>query len=180
MYSKSEHYEGFCIGICDSIFKHTSCFEKGYSIELRKTIYSNKEKANLLDQLLLPICECYDGASENEKRNWLGIIGQFICQNQFIFKNKAFEYEKEIRAILHIPKEPKGAFKNISERKYRQKNGIIIPYVEFELPKNSIYRINLAPTLKEDIAKNNLTDFLVSKGYNGIKLFPSNIPIRQI
>lgn len=178
MYSKSEHYEGFCLGIYDGVFKHSSCFEKGYNIELRKTIYSDQEKTKLLNKLLLPICECYDDVSETERRTWLSIIGQFIYQNQFVFKNKAFEYEKEIRAILHIPKEQKGAFKNISERKYRQKNGIIIPYIEFTLPKNCIYQINLAPTIKEDIAKNNLTDFLVSKEYNGIKIIPSKVPLR--
>lgn len=179
MYSKSEHYEGFCLGIYDNIFRNTSCHSKGYSIELRKTIYSDYEKTKLLNDLLLPICDCYDKSSENDKQTWISMIGRFIYNNQFIFKNKAFEYEKEARAILHIPKKQKEAFENISERKYRQKNGIIIPYVEFELPKESTYRINLAPTLKEDIAKDNLADFLISKGYNGIKIFPSNIPIRN-
>ena len=177
MYSKSEQYEGFCIGIFNEVFRQSSSFEKGYSIELRKTIYSDIEKRMLVDKLLLPVCEHYESSTEREKREWLSLIELFIYENQFIFKNKAFEYEKEVRAILHIPKEQTIAFENISERKYRQSNGMIVPYVEFELPQKCIYQINLAPNIKEEIAGRNLKDFLESKGYD-IRIYPSNVPIR--
>ena len=178
MYSKSEHYEGFSLGVYNEIFRHHSCFEKGYSIELRKTIYSNEEKEKLFDELILPICGFYKSATKIEKNNCINLIRNFIYKNQFVFKNQAFEYEKEVRAILHVPKEQRSAFQNISERKYRESNGVFIPFIEFELPKNSVRSINLAPTFKEKIAEQNLKDFLESKGYDNIKVFPSNIPIR--
>ena len=180
MYSKSEHYEGFCIGILSDIFKRGSCYGKGYKIELRKVIYSDGEKDSLLKELLAPIYEHYMGLDEFMKAECLKIITRFIFENQFVFKNKAFEYEKELRAILHIPKEQEGAFENISERKYRQIKGMIVPYVEFELPINSIRSINLAPNVKEEISKNNLKDFLSSKGYKNVAISSSNIPIRSM
>lgn len=180
MYSKTDHYEGFSLGISASAFDHLSCYEKGYRIELKKTIYSDRDKTELLSELLLPMCEHYDDATETEKTLWLRFIKQFIHKNQFTFKNKAFEYEKEIRAILQIPKDENNKFENISERKYRQKNGIIIPYVEYQLPYNAVRTINLAPSIKEDIAQNNLADFLSSKGYKSISIVPSGIPIRSL
>lgn len=179
MYSKSEHYEGYCLGFIDTAFQPQSCFEKGYYIDLKYVLYSDKDKTKLLDRLLLPINQYYIKATTLEKNKLVYLIREFIFNYQFVFKNKAFEYEKEIRAVLHVPKKHIGPLENISERKYRMVNGVVVPYVKFEIPHNDFFRVNMAPSIKASIAENNLKDFLSSKGYNDIEIFQSNIPIRS-
>lgn len=178
MYSKSEHYEGYCLGLRSEDFKIRTSFGRGYKIELRNVVYTDSDKTAILDKLLIPIMQHYNEYSIQDKLVVIEIIKQLIFNYQFVFKNKAFEYEKEIRAILHVPKNLNSTLVNLSERKYRTVNGMIVPYVEYEIPHANLLSVNLAPSLKEEINKNNLTDFLVSKKYDNVKVYGSEIPLR--
>ena len=180
MYSKSNHYEGYCIEISTSAFKQEINCGKGFSIDIFKVIYDEEEKFRLIKNVLLPIAKVYDSCSNKEKENFIYIIEHMIYEFQFIFKNKAFAYEDEIRAVLHMPKNEKSCENIISERKYRQSNGLIVPYVVCSLNPLNIKSITIAPTIKEEIAKNNLKDYLDSKKLSHVKIISSDIPIRTI
>lgn len=180
MYSKADHYEGFCIEFSPEVFLDNSGYRNGYTVELAKVIYDESKKMELMEKVLSPIMNLYDSATEQDQKNLLFIVKEMIKDFEFIFKNKSFSYEEEIRAILHIPKTANGYEGKISERKYRQCNGMIVPYVIYNLKPSSVRNITIAPTIKEEIAASNLKDYLVSKGLNHVKIIKSDIPIRSV
>ncbi len=180
MYSKAEHYEGFCIEFSSEAFSQKQYYRKGFSLELVKVIYDEKTKMNLIEDVLSPIINLYDDATPKDKENLLSIIKVMIKNFQFVFKNKSFSYEEEIRAVLHIPKNDVAYESKISERKYRQSKGLIVPYVIFDVDRISVRSITIAPTIKEEIAVNNLADYLKSKMLPHVRIIPSDIPIRTI
>lgn len=180
MYSKAEHYEGFCIEFSASAFSQSKYYRKGFTIELVKVIYDERKKMELIDKVLSPIMALYDSAAEKDKKSLLSIVKVMIRDFQFTFKNKSFSYEEEIRAILHIPKASINDIEQVSERKYRQSKGLIVPYVVYRMDAISAISVTIAPTIKEEIAISNLKDYLCSKSLNHININVSDIPIRTI
>ncbi len=176
-YTKSQHYEGYCIGFTPDEFRHNTCFGGNYDIVLKEVVYSDSDKNKILDTILLNWANIYDNSNDDKKNAIIEYIDSDLQEFQFIFKNKCFEHEKEVRAILRLPIDFKGNSK-ISDRKFRTNNGYIIPYVEYNITTNRIYSIIVPPMLKDDIAERNLRNFLDSKGYSSVKIFNSNIPVR--
>ncbi len=176
-YSKSKHYEGYNIGLFSHYFDKNTCFEKGYSIQLKKVIYSKQDKISLFDDLLIPLSKEYDNASVEDKRLIISAIKIFMDEYQFIFKNECFEHEKEVRAILRVPKH---ASNNMSGLKveFRNSNGYLVPYVNFKLQKCIIPRITIAPILEKTIAKRTIKEFMELMGHSSTDVQVSNIPIR--
>ena len=149
-------------------------------MELVKVIYDEHKKMELIDGVLSPIMSLYDTANTKDKESLLSIVKVMIRDFQFTFKNKSFSYEEEIRAVLHIPKTLTSGIEQISERKYRQSNGLIVPYVIYRMDAVSAKTVTIAPTIKEEIAINNLKDYLCSKELNHIDIITSDIPLRNI
>lgn len=73
-YSKSQHYEGYNIGFMSDIFKEHQSYERGYSIQLKRVLYTNKEKDEILDKIILPYGEYF----EEKYRNSHGYIVPYI------------------------------------------------------------------------------------------------------
>lgn len=180
MYSKADHYEGFCIEFASTNFTYNNCYKNGFNIELHTVIYDEQQKFDLIDKVISPIIKLYDSASRQDKEYLLSMITEMIRKFQFVFKNKSFSYEEEVRAILHIPKTSVSDTEYFSKRKYRQNNGLIVPYVEYYFDPSNALSITIAPTMKEEIAITNLKDYLCSKGLNHIDIISSDIPIRFI
>lgn len=180
MYSKAEHYEGFCVEFYSSAFSRKQYYRKGFSVELVKVIYDERKKMEVIEGVLSPIMGLYDSVTKRDKENLLSIVKIMIRDFQFVFKNKSFSYEEEIRAVLHIPKTESNNTGQVSERKYRQSNGLIVPYVIYNMEASSVRSITIAPTIKEEIAVNNLKDYLCSKKLSHIHIISSDIPIRNV
>lgn len=176
-YTKSQHYEGYSIGFHCPFLAGDAGFEKGYSLEFKRVIYSDYEKTALLDKLLLPSDEIYRTSSDEERLKLLSIIQDFLNDYQFAFKNTAFQHEREIRAILRIPKEPVPGGVQF-EVKYRNSNGYIVPYVEFNALPNTIEKITVAPLLQAEISQKNIKEMLERRGYYGVAVDISTVPVR--
>lgn len=88
-----------------------------------------------------------------------------------IYKDKAYEYEKEIRLI--------GEFKDLPA-KFREKNGYIIPYKEVFFAKEQIKSMTLGPCQNMDNAEYSLRQFLDSRGFEHVEIKRSEIPYRNI
>jgi len=98
-----------------------------------------------------------------------------IAELQFCFKDEHFSHEKEVRAILKIPKDRD--ISNELTTKYRTGNGYIIPYVEVPVPKEAITSVTVGPLLEKELAKKNVKEMLESRGYS-CDVYTSEIPIR--
>ncbi len=172
-YSKSKHYGGYSIGI----FKdQLADITDGCSIKLRQVIYDDQKKETIFDKFLIPCAKEYDSKNPSEQQGMLKFIKVKLEEFQYIFKNSCFAHEKEVRAILYVPKDFKGN-DIVSKRMYRNNNGIIVPYVELKR-ELVVSDLVIGPLNEPETAKRNLEDFLKEHGQFGVKIHESKIPIR--
>lgn len=176
-YTKSQHYEGYCVGFHPNEFNIINNIGEKYDISLKEVVYSNSAKEKILDRVLTPWAGIYDESSNEKKDAIIEFLNTELQNYQFIFKNRCFEHEKEVRAILRIPKDFDKNSK-ISERMYRSSNGYIKPFIKYNVSPNMIYSITLPPLSKDEIATKNLEDFLVNLGHNNVRIFSSSVPVR--
>lgn len=87
-------------------------------------------------------------------------INQLQSQIATFIKHCAYEYEKEVR------------FKGMKaqEIKYRISNGLLVPYIEQEIPFDALSEIVIGPTLDAERMKNALDMMIYSKGLGGANL----------
>ena len=87
-------------------------------------------------------------------------------------KNDAFHEENEYRCVIQN-KDPKDIC-------FREKNGIVVPYVEVKIPKEAIAEIIIGPTNKSELTSYSVLNMLKTKEYDweNINIFTSMIPYR--
>ena len=114
---------------------------------------------------------CYGSISEYlERQNKLLPILLSIYLPQIV-KDEAFAYENEVRIV--------GYFKD-APTKYRDKNGLKIPYKEIFFPKEQLESITLGPCISTNENEEILIDFLKSRGMQNVIIKKSKIPYRNI
>ena len=176
-YTKSRHYEGYSIGVSPWHLSHSQYKNSDYKLSVHDVIYTRDDKYRLFEEYFLPLLIAYDSASDEQKVSILFAVQKAVNNLQFIFKDEHFQHENEVRAILLVPK----TFTQnnvLSERKYRESNGYIIPYVEYTLAGYDLREIITAPLFEQELAQNNLQSMLTQRGYTNVNIKPSMIPIR--
>lgn len=109
-------------------------------------------------------------------------INEMIIILSPIIKHSCFEYEKEHRMVasIKINRDIDGKIIIPQFVKYRMnKNGNIIPYIEIEIPIESIKEIILGPCANSDIIGNSLSLEMDSCGFGRIPIIPSSLPYRR-
>ena len=97
-------------------------------------------------------------------------------------KNSSFEYEKEIRIIIRIPKDKLEELKKNRIYKERYCNGLKIPYIELSFSQDAVEGITVAPMNKDVNVEKEIEKYMDEQGYDisrmryGIK--KSEVPIR--
>lgn len=178
-YAKNNKYEGYNIGCKSEIFEKKindvwfgNNKEKYNLSNLKKVIYDDEEKKKHYKDTIINCYESYE-LGLSLKRISL-FLSDVLLETQLLFKHKCFESEKEVRAIMYIPKEKSGY-----DIKYRIRNGIIVPYIEVTVEnKKHLSDITIAPLLNDEIAKVNLEQYLNANGYKNIEVKNSKLPIR--
>lgn len=93
------------------------------------------------------------------------------------FKNKAFEHEQEVRLVYWVSDDENDNL-GVKEIKYRQKNGIVIPYFQVHFDDEQVKSLMVGPLIQAEIADSTINDMLIHRGYSGVKVTHSEIPIR--
>lgn len=182
-YSNGTAYEGINIGFAkEDLEEYTHCgADHGYSIKLLEVLYDDSKKKELVKSLIKDVYTLFQSNDVIMLRKY---IESCINDWSICFKNPAFEHEKECRLVYCIPKETKGNDKSIKhfDVNYRVKNGIFIPYIEENIPKDTVHKLTLGPLLgddKQEIQKQIIEDFLRNRGYDCcIEVNNSRVPIR--
>ena len=94
---------------------------------------------------------------------------------RFLFKHPCFVAEEEVRCILEIPRGEINDKKQF-EIKYREQNGILVPYVEVQMDKKVITNIKIGPLAPENAITS--TEQFAQAFKAGIKVTKSDLPIR--
>lgn len=185
-YSKENRYEGYNLGFqFNNSTDLSHCFQSLRNdavIDLFKIVYDDSEKKKLLLDLLKSLYDQCDFNKDDERRKFKEEILKHANNLRYLFKHEAFIHENEIRFILRIPHSRTGY-----DIKFRQKNGIIIPYIDLKMEKRFLKRITIGPLIEASKAKNTLGFLLKQRGYeiakdendkNGVYICESTIPIR--
>jgi hypothetical protein len=88
-----------------------------------------------------------------------------------LIKNRHYRYEKEVRYV--------GNFKD-SKIKFRERNGIVIPYKEVYFPKEQLESVMIAPSLEQTLATDAIRKFLDNRGFEHVRIKTSTIPYRNL
>lgn len=173
-YSKSNRYEGYNIGFIGLEHAYKGNLQTSYTLDFRRVIYNDREKKELLDEYLKPLNDYYPKATSRERSEIELCVRLFVETYQFLFKHSSFSHEKEVRAILKVPRKG-GPY----PKHFRNSNGYIVPYVELEFPKSSVTEITSAPMLQKELAERNIKELLQTYQYpDKIAVRCSSVPVR--
>lgn len=88
-------------------------------------------------------------------------------------KNENYEFEDEIRCYISNHDNKKDVF-------FKVKNGIIVPFVNVEIPKDALKSIVIGPTNKSELTMQSMMHLLIINGYDwhDILISMSKVPYR--
>lgn len=175
-YSKSRHYEGYNIGF--RLPTEPTPPDKGYTMDLIKVVYDDSLKREMIKKYVAAVyCVWREGKGADL---WLkGWIDGLLNLVLFALKSRHFSHEEEVRMVLRVPQKYRTTGINeVSQRKYRESNGFIVPYVEFHFERAAIRDIHVAPLLESEMAVKNVKDMMAQRNHPDIDVSPSEIPIR--
>lgn len=135
-YVKGNVYQGYNLGISNRFIHDIRASEP--LVDRYKLIYDDKEKQQKIQNFLETI---YAKMAEAESVQTIqDYIGIFLSKYRYVFKNRHFEHEKEVRAIIYRKKD-------ISQEdiKFRTANGLIIPYIELDFDRHNLHQVGAIP-----------------------------------
>lgn len=120
-------------------------------------------------------------AKESDNEIAFQRVKDYLALVRYFYKAGAFEYEKECRLLLAVPKNSAHTF----DTKFREKDGYIIPYVEIELSDwqqrlGLIKGITVGPFANKELASKGIIALLENRGYliESKNVLHSTIPVR--
>ncbi|MGY4892884.1 UNVERIFIED_CONTAM: DUF2971 domain-containing protein [Xanthomonas axonopodis] len=125
-------------------FDSESLKESG--LKLRDCIYDSKSKAGqALQQLTDAVASISQSMAKNNGCSDVDSIDKEIglIELAATFKDQGFEEESEVRMIAHPHQH---------HIKYRPKNGVLIPYIEVEIPAEAIVGVRVGPIRDQHLA----------------------------
>ena len=178
-YSKGKSYTGYNIGFNkDLLIK--DMIEKEFHPIYGSVIYDTKKQAKILTSIFKKWNTQIKNLS-NTRKNYevhlFDLIFELIDILSIVslfFKNPQFNNEKEYRIVLVNGVDIKSA----KQTKIIEKNGLFIPYIEYNFSHNTVSNVNIGPTLDERIFYASTNRMLMNYGYENIDVRKSKIPLR--
>lgn len=194
-YVKNGQYQGYNIGFKIHNFLNTFDTPDDKHIDALSVYYGNviydKNKQTLEIEHLINEIESFVSSSETNTTYYLAalMLRTYIDSAGLFFKNINFKSEEEYRIILEIDDKKVPHNKSESEKYFGEnnknlredfctKNGLVVPFIEVSIPKDSISRITISPITEYAIAKESIHEVLKINGYDSVKVYKSQIPIR--
>ena len=106
-----------------------------------------------------------------------------------LLKHPKFSSEREYRIIVQIS-DTRIPYKENEAKKYFGynnkyiiedfcvKNGLIVPFLRVKMPKEAMNSVTISPISEFNIAAKGINIFFHAKGFDGIKVMQSKIPVR--
>lgn len=130
--------------------------------------------------------DCYNNAwDETAREIYLRVLlATFLDEIEHMSirsKHEAFKGESEVRIVYKGDSEFRKRLRDNNLLKFREMNGIMVPYLQSEFSKDSIVGISISPTQRDELAQEGLLRLLEYNGYAQIdnqKITISDIPLR--
>ena len=185
-YTKNGKYEGYSIGVSIGDFQELEKLGSAGNryVPFYKIIYDKVAQEKTIGTLLTKVQSLLINGSVLSAFA-KSIIARLISGWSLFYKSEYFEHEKEVRAVIHIPSEApvieskdKDSTKNNYKVKYRENQGLIIPYIEYPVDKAVFYDITVAPGIKDESATSSIVHLIKSNGFVNSDVQRSKIPVR--
>lgn len=105
---------------------------------------------------------------ENTAGNDPVVFSHYISVLHELIKHHCYEYEQEYRLIVDTDAQPK----------YRNSNGVLVPYVENHFPAKALRTIIVGPRNDYELVVKSIKDWLQSIGMESVNVVPSGLPFR--
>ena len=152
------------------------------SFDYYKVYYKINTQKNILKGYIHQFNDVWDDNRSDVYLKWiLGLLLDVIDMTSLKFKHNAFENEKEFRIVYKILDISREKIKNEKLLKFRESNGIMIPYLDISFEKNSIVGVKISPTQQDRMAKEGLFLMLKHLEYDHLSeddITISDIPLR--
>lgn len=123
------------------------------NISVYPVVYSEEEQKNYIRKLLIEINKNYSKEHETSIRYYISMMLQ---EWNLLFKSNYFKHEEEVRIIVDVAKPLSVTIeKNIFfyDVKCRKNYGLIIPYIEIGISKDSLISTTIGPLRYDDSQK---------------------------
>lgn len=195
-YVQNGFYRGFSIGFkIQNLIKAFDTPKKStmdpFLVFYGDVLYSPKKQKQEIANLLRKIDKYVSKSTDNRineirfkfamlnLRNYIDTCGAF-------YKSSKFAQEKEYRIVVDISQErldsEKDRFYGVRNKKLKEdyctKNGLIVPYLNVEIPEDAISRVYLSPMAEYEILHDSVKGLLKKNGFENFRIYKSKIPIR--
>lgn len=178
-YAKGKNYTGYNIGF-DKNKLVEEMDKNNYLPIFGSVIYDKNKQVKIIHAIFKKWNMLFERALKSKKTNEvklfdilfelidvLGIVSIF-------FKNPQFKNEHEYRIVIV------NVFGTLNSKPTNivEKNGLFVPYLEYNFSKESVNSINIGPTFDENIFYTSTNRMLLNFGYEDKEVFRSKIPLR--
>lgn len=164
-----------------SFFSNNATFSM---IRSFKVIYEDETKENILRNIIKNTFDAYENSKLTKEQKDIQskqFVEYALKIFQFQFKDKCYKSEKEFRFVFYRPlKKPENLKNELPDIKYREQNGIPVPYIEIPVPndKNCLQSILISPFVDVKNSENVVSYYLSQCGFT-CKVTKSTLPVRK-
>ncbi|MDY4662108.1 MAG: DUF2971 domain-containing protein [Pseudoflavonifractor capillosus] len=175
-YTKTATGTGYNIG-----FKWKNLIEnfeltEEQEIKCGKVVYDRNEQVRILEMMVIGYnCDFATASSEEDRIRVLSELKSCLDILSAYIKHPAFMNEEEVRVC--ITQKITSAMPR--KAKYRESNGIMIPFLSINFLSDAVKSISISPTSVKEISEYGLSGMLMDLGYSGVSVKASEIPLRN-
>lgn len=178
-YAKGKNYTGYNIGF-DKNKLVEEMDKNNYLPIFGSVIYDKNKQVKIIHAIFKKWNMLFERALKSKKTNEVKLFDilfeliDVLSIVSIFFKNPQFKNEHEYRIVIV---NVFGTL-NLKPTNIVEKNGLFVPYLEYNFSKESVKSINIGPTFDENIFYTSTNRMLLNFGYEDKEVFRSKIPLR--
>lgn len=178
-YAKGKSYTGYNIGF-DKDKLVSEMTKDDYLPIYGSVIYDKNKQIKIIHAIFKKWNMLFERALRCKKQNEVRLFDilfeliDVLSIVSIFFKNPQFKNEHEYRIVIV------NAFggENSKPTGVVEKNGLFVPYLQYEFSKDAVTSINIGPTFDENIFYTSTNRMLLNFGYQDKEVHRSKIPLR--
>lgn len=178
-YAKGKNYTGYNIGF-DKNKLVEEMDKNNYLPIFGSVIYDKNKQVKIIHAIFKKWNMLFERALKSKKTNEVKLFDilfeliDVLSIVSIFFKNPQFKNEHEYRIVIV------NVFGTLNSKPTNivEKNGLFVPYLEYNFSKEAVKSINIGPTFDENIFYTSTNRMLLNFGYEDKEVFRSKIPLR--
>ena len=177
-YAKGKNYTGYNIGF-DKNKLVEEMDKNNYLPIFGSVIYDKNKQVKIIHAIFKKWNMLFERALKSKKTNEVKLFDilfeliDVLSIVSIFFKNPQFKNEHEYRIVIV------NVFGTLNSKPTNivEKNGLFVPYLEYNFSKESVKSINIGPTFDENIFYTSTNRMLLNFGYEDKEVYRYKIPL---